>query len=407
LEMIKVLIVSDQQGERENIVDALSNVDYISLIDGAGTAEQALEILEQRHVDVVLVEAYIAGNGYKLTEKITELFPGVAVIIIERELREETMRAALFSGAKDVLLLPFTPSSLVNVIYRIHQAEKKKLDLQKGKPMAHRQARRGVLITVFGTKGGIGKTFVAINLAVALSQQNDNSVALVDLDLDFGNAALAMNIIPRFTISDVVSEISHLDQDLLESYLIPHGSGIKLLAADAEPQVNEFVTAEHVSLILKTLQSTYDYVVVDMPARFYEPVDPALQEADLLLLLATPEVVTLRNIKSCLNTLAHFKYPMAKIKLLLNKVDSRDDIKIRDVEATLNNRIFAVLQEEHRLVCSSMNQGIPVVSLYPRSKISRGLNDLALRISGMGKKAKTKTGGLDISEVDALQEENQ
>jgi pilus assembly protein CpaE len=406
LEMIKVLIVIDQQDKRDSIIDALSNVEYISLTDGAETAEQALEILKQRHVDVALVDAYIAGNGHKLTEKITELFPGVAVIIIERELREETMRAALFSGAKDVLLLPFTPSSLVNAIYRSHQAEKKKLSLQRGKPLDHRKASRGVLITVFGTKGGIGKTFVATNLAVALAQQNDSSVALVDLDLDFGNAALALNIIPRFAISDVVNEISHLDQELLESYLISHNSGVKLLAADAEPQVSEFVTAEHVGLILNTLLVAFDFVVVDMPARFYEPVEPALREADLLLLVTTPEVVTLRNIKACLNTLAHYKYPVAKIKMLLNKVDSHDEIKLRDVEATLNNRVFATLQAEYRLVASSMNQGIPIVSLFPRSKISRGFTELASRISGMGKKVKPKTGVVDINEEDSLQEAN-
>jgi pilus assembly protein CpaE len=407
LEMIKVLVAGVEPDIKESIFDALSNVEYISFNDIAETLEQALELLDHRHFDAVIVGANIPGNGYTLAEKISEQFSGVAVILVERELKEETMRAALFCGAKDVLLYPFAPSKLVNSIYHSCQLEKKKQSFQKGMTFSHKTKGLGQMITVFGTKGGIGKTFVATNLAVSLAENKENSVALVDLDLDFGNAALTLNIIPKFTISDVVNEISILDQDLMESYLIPHKSGVKLLAATAEPQMTEFITSEQISLILKMLKSIFDYVVVDMPARFYEPVDPGLQEADILLLIATPEVVTLRNIKSCLNTLAHFKYPATKIKLLLNKVDSRNDIKPRDVETTLNSRIYAALQADYNLVSSSMNQGIPIVTLYPRSKISRGFLELAKLISGMEKGWKEKREAASTIDEDAYQEANQ
>jgi len=381
LDMIKVLVAGVQQDEKESIIEALANVEYISTTDGADTTEQVMEMLDQKHVDVVLVNAYISGNGYKLTETIAELYPEVAVIIIERDLQEDTMRAALFSGAKDVLLYPFTPSKLVDSIYRSYQSERKKRMAQHGKTYKQKSGGRGQMITVFGTKGGAGKTFIATNLAVALAEQNAGRVALVDLDLDFGNAALALNIIPQFTIADVVNEVANLDQDLLESYLIPHRSGVRLLAANAEPQMTEFVSADYVGMILRLLHNAFDYVVIDMPARFYDPVDPALQEADMLMLVSTPEVVTLRNIKSCLNTLSMLKYPSNKIKVILNKVDSKNEIKPRDVEVTLNNRIYASIQADYRLVASSMNQGIPVVNLAPRAKISRGFYDLVTKIS--------------------------
>jgi len=381
LDMIKVLVAGAQEEEKESIVEALANVEYISTTDGADTTEQVLEMLDQKHVDVVLVNAYISGNGYKLTETIVDLYPEVAVIIIERDLQEDTMRAAMFAGAKDVLLYPFTPAKLVDSIYRSYQSERKRRIAQHGKAPRQKKGGRGQLITVFGTKGGVGKTFIATNLAVALAQKNSSRVVLVDLDLDFGNAALALNIIPQFTIADVVNEAAHLDQDLLESYLIPHRSGLKLLAANAEPQMTEFVSADYVSMILRILQDAFDYVVVDMPARFYDPVDPALHEADMLLLVATPEVVTLRNIKSCLNTLTMLKYPPYKIKVVLNKVDSRNDIKPRDVEVTLNAKIYAQLQADYRLVSSSMNQGIPAVTLAPRAKISRGFEELVKKIN--------------------------
>jgi len=380
LEMIKVLVAGVQQEKKEDILEALANVEYISTTDGADSFDQVLAMLEARHVDVVLVNAYINGNGYKLTEAIVNQHPGVAVIIIEQELEEDTMRAALFAGAKDVLVYPFAPAKLVDSIYRSYQAERKRRMAHHEKPVKTKQSGRGQVITVFGTKGGVGKTFVATNLAVSLAQKNKNRVALVDLDLDFGNAALALNIIPQFTIADVVNEVTSLDQDLLESYLIPHNSGVKLLAANAEPQMTEFINADYVGMLIRILQDAFDYVVVDMPARFYDPVDPAIQEADTLMLVATPEVVTLRNIKSCLNTLSMLKYPPNKTKVILNKTDSRSEIKPRDVETTLNARIYADIPADYRLVSSSMNQGIPVVMLAAKAKISRGFDDLVSKI---------------------------
>jgi len=399
MDMIKVLVAGAQQEEKEDIFDALANVEYISTTDGADSFDQVFDILENRHVDVVLVNAYIAGNGYKLTEQIINQYPGIAVIIIERELEEDTMRAALFAGAKDVLVYPFKPAKLVDSIYRSYQVERKRKMAHHGKPVKPKPSGRGQLITVFGTKGGVGKTFIATNLAVSLAQKDKNRVVLVDLDLDFGNAALALNIIPSFTIADVVNEVPSLDQDLLESYLIPHNSGLKLLAANAEPQMTEFINADYVGMILRILKDAFDYVVVDMPARFYDPVDPAIQEADVLMLVATPEVVTLRNIKSCLNTLSMLKYPSNKIKVILNKVDSRNEIKPRDVETTLNAKIYATIPADYRLVSSSMNQGIPVVMLAAKAKISRGIDDLVRKVISDQKAWQSGSAGTGNKEI--------
>ncbi len=356
------------------------------MVGEAESAEEGLEELDGANPDVVLVSAFVPGDGYKLTEKIVKLYPDKAVIIVERELREETMRKAIFAGAKDVLIYPFTPSKLIDSVYRSFQVEQKKATIQRDRsPKERRKARHGQIITVFSTKGGVGKTFIAANLAVSLAQHTKEKVVLLDLDLDFGNAALALNIIPRYTISDVINEIRNLDQDLLESYLVPHRSGIKILPANATPQLAEFISADHIEIILKVLQSAFDYVVVDMPARFYGPVDPAFQFADLLLLVTTPEVATVRNVKAALVTLSELNYPKTKIKLLLNKADARGEIKPKDVETTMNHNLYGILHADYRLGSSSLNKGIPAVMLYPRAKVSRSFHELARKISGDGK----------------------
>lgn len=382
-ERIKVMVVEDEHEERNTILEVLSNVEYIVLSGEAESREEAEELMEAAEPDVVIVGARIPGDGYRLTEKICSAYPGTVVIIIESSLEEETMRKAIFAGAKDVLVYPFTPSKLVDSIYRSFQMEKKKRTLQKDKtPRRKRKRRQGQVLSFFSTKGGVGKTFVSVNTAVALAETTSEKVVLVDLDLDFGNAALALNVVPRYTISDVINEIRDLDQDLIESYLIPHRLGIKLLAANAQPQMAEFINAEHVEIILKVLQSSYDYVVVDLPPRFYDPVNPAFQQADKLFLITAPEISTLRNIKATLSTFEALKYPKSKIKLLLNRAESRGDIRARDVEKTLNYNLYGVLPADYKTVTSSLNKGIPVVLLYPRSHISRAFMELARRTAG-------------------------
>lgn len=401
MEQIRVLVAEADDYKKAEIVNILSNVEYIHLLGETSAAEELLSLLESANPHVLLLGANLpGGDGYKLAEDLFRSYPSVSIILIEEELNEEIVRRAIYAGVKDVLIFPFTPTKLVEAIYRSFQAEKKKRDLRKDNmPEQQRKTRKGQVITVFSTKGGVGKTFVSINLAVSLAQHSGKKVALIDLDLDFGSAALALNIVPRYTISDIINEIRNLDQDLLESYMIPHHSGLKLLAANTPPQMTEFINAGHIEEIIKVLQSLFDYIVVDMPARFNEHVVPAFQEAEMLLLLAEQEVTAIRNIKACLVYLNNLNYPRHKIKLLLNKADSHSDIRTKDVEATLNQSLYAILPAEYKLVSSSLNKGIPVTMLYPRAKISRSFRDLARRIIKNEPEKKTQVPLLGVRKI--------
>jgi len=392
VERIKVLVVEDDLEKRSTILDTLSNVDYISVVGELGSAEETLEEVESANPNVILIGSYLPADGYMLEEKISAEYPWISIIMIEDELREEIMRKAIFAGAKDVLIYPFTPSKLVDSIYRSYETERKKQLLQRDKtPEIREKSHQGQVITVFSTKGGVGKTFIATNLAVSLAQNKDKKVVLVDLDLDFGNAALSLNIIPRYTISDVINDIQNLDQDLMKGYLISHKSGIKLLAANDQPQMTDFINAEYIELIIKVLQSSFDYVIIDMPTRFYDPIVPAFQEADLLMLVITPEVAAIKNIKACMVSLNNLKYPRQKIRLLLNKVERRGDVKSKDVEKTLDQNLAGSLPAEHKPVSSSLNKGVPVVLLYPRAKVSRSLQKIVRSVLEKDSEQRDKT----------------
>ena len=381
MDRIKVLVLESTQEERNTISEILSNVEYIILVGESDSEDEALDFIEDNSIDVVLLGADVSDDGYRIAEKISTEYPDIAIIMMENDLKEETMHKAIFAGAKDVLIKPFTPSKLVDTIYRVNQLSKKKVMIHKEtSTKSRRKSSLGQVVTVFSTKGGVGKTFVSINLAVALAKNTGKRVVLVDLDLDFGNAALALNILPKFTLTDIVDDIRNIDADLIESYLIPHDSGIKVLPANAQPQLSEFINSEHIDIILRTLQSAFDYVVVDMPARFHEPVNPALALADKLLIVTTPEVSTVRNVKAALMTLNDLNYPKSKIRVILNRHDNRGEIKPKDVETTLGMGIFSTLAADYKDVISSLNQGIPIVIRNPRDTVTKDFISLAKKL---------------------------
>jgi pilus assembly protein CpaE len=381
MENIKVLIVEVLQEQRNSIIDILSNVEYIKIVGEADSIGETFKQLEEKNADVILIGAKVSGDGYKVSEKVNLEYPGVSVIMIDESFKDDTIHKAIFAGAKDVLVYPFTPVKLVDTIYRSHEVLKQRSVIHRENPLkVKKQAYLGNVITVFSTKGGVGKTFIAINLAVALQKETGKRVALVDLDLDFGNASLALNIEPKFTLSDVVDDIKNIDQDSIEGYLMPHESGIMVLPANAKPQITEFINAQHIDIILKTLQKSFDYVIIDMPARFYEPVNPAFVVADKLLMVTTPEISTIRNVKSALITLNELNYPKSKVRVILNRADSKGLIKTKDVETTLNQNIYGSINFDYKTAVSSLNEGISVVEKNAKKGMGKEFKELAKKI---------------------------
>ena len=383
LDKIKVLMVEKSSDDKALVVETLSKVDYITLVGEASNSEESNYYINEKLPNVLLLGINVDFDRYEYADFISKEYPEIAIILIENQLLEDTMYKAIFVGAKDVIISPFSSSKLVDSIYRAYQLVKEKETVHRDTPTPSRRRRgsKGNVITIFSTKGGVGKTFISTNLAVALAQNNEKKVCLVDLDLDFGNTVLALNLVPRFTILDIIDDIRNIDQDVIESYLIPHESGIKVLPANAKPQINEFVSADHIEVILRALQGAFDYVVVDMPARFYEPVNPAFQAADLLLMVTTPEISTLRNIKASILTLHELNFPKNKIKVLLNRADSTSQIKNKDVESTLGQDLYASIDADYKLATLSLNSGVPIVISKPRSSVGKSFGALARKIT--------------------------
>jgi pilus assembly protein CpaE len=238
-------------------------------------------------------------------------------------------------------------------------------------------AQEGRLISVFSTKGGAGKSVVASNLAVILARQTSAPVALVDADLQFGDVAVMMKLTPQHTIVDAVAAIQRLDASLLQSLLVRHEpSGLYVLPAPVEPAFADQVSGADMVRIVKILQSFCAYVVIDTPAHFNDVVLALLEESDDILLISGMDIPNIKNVKLGLQTLRLLNIPVSKLKLVLNRSNSKVKLDIGEVERTLQMKADALIPSDI-LVPQSVNKGVPAVIDAPKSAVSRSLEQLA------------------------------
>ncbi|NTU88638.1 MAG: AAA family ATPase [Actinobacteria bacterium] len=272
------------------------------------------------------------------------------------------MKKALRMGISDVLPSSADTETLVESVYR---SQVKKLQWQesikssKGRVPAGKVSR-GKIISFFSTKGGVGTTFLAVNFAVLLRNETQKRVALVDLNLNYGNVALALNLPVRNSINDVVNEIRNIDGDLIESFMVTHESGLKVLASNPDPQLGDFVNGDHIQVILSTLQESFDYIVLDLPSDFLEVIRPVFALTNTLFMVTTPDILALSNVKSALILLREMNFPAARVRLALNRL-SRSSMSKSRVERTLDMPVSFTIPEDASGVYASLNIGSPYV----------------------------------------------
>jgi len=235
----------------------------------------------------------------------------------------------------------------------------------------------GRVITVFSAKGGCGKTTVATNLAAAIADNGRRQVCLLDLDLAFGDVAIALQLFPAHTIADAVPIADTLDATAIEALLTPHSPGLTTLVAPVEPGAADIPTPV-VATILHLLREMFEYVVVDTPPAFTDHVLAAFDESDVFALLATLDIPALKNLKLTLETLDLLNYPRDKWRIILNRSDSKVGLAMGEVEKTLRVPISAEVPSS-RDVPASINRGVPIVLESPNHSVSSAIKQFAER----------------------------
>jgi len=377
VEKIKVLIVDDITETRENINRLLQFEEDIQVVGEGANGEQAIKKTQQLLPDVILMDINMPiMDGIIATEKITLNYPNAAVILVSVQGEAEYLKKAMMAGAREYLVKPFSADELVDTIRRAYQLEKIRLGRFEGtNKFGKNEETKPQVITVFGTKGGVGKTTLSVNIAAQLAKKNKKKVVLVDLDLQFGDVAVFLNVTPKKSIAELAQERGELNIDLVESYLIPHISGVKILPAPMRPEYSELITPDHVLEILTILRQHYDYVIIDTPPFFLETNLSALDMSNQVLLIMTLDLPTVKNMKLSLELLDSLHHK-GKTKLILNRASEDLGIKPSDVENSLDFLIAQQIPSDGRLVVNSVNRGIPFVLSNSTSKVSKAVDQI-------------------------------
>jgi pilus assembly protein CpaE len=352
----------------------------MQLSEGVAAASFAsIEAMEEKvdpgdPIIVIFGPSYSDGTGLREVQSLTRRRPEVASIMVVEELSTQMLQQALRAGVRDVLASPTDSGQLLEAVERAAET----ITVVPSTPSTPEPAGgKGRLISVFSTKGGAGKSVVASNLAILLARKSDAPVVLVDADLQFGDVAVMMKLTPQHTIVDAVAAIHRLDRQLLQSLLVRHeSSGVYVLPAPVEPAFADQVSGADMVKIVKILQSFCSYVVIDTPAHFNDVVLGLLEESDDILLISGMDIPNIKNVKLGLQTLRLLNIPVSKLKLVLNRSNSKVKLDIGEVERTLQMKADSLIPSDI-LVPQSVNKGVPAVIDAPKSNVARAMEQLA------------------------------
>jgi pilus assembly protein CpaE len=302
----------------------------------------------------------------------------LGAILVAEELTTNLLQQALRSGVKDVLASPADIVQLNEAISRVVSGlAASPAAPSSDEPIFEGDGEIGQVITVFSTKGGAGKSMIATNLGVSLAQRSEKPVCLVDADLQFGDIAVMLKLSPQHTVVDAVSSLDRLDASLLQNLLATHeSSGLLILPAPLEPAFADQIGATEMVQIVEVLRRFCSHVIVDTPAYFNDVVLGMIEISDEVLLIAGMDIPNIKNVKIGLQTLRLLNTPMEKLRLVLNRANSKVKLDVTEVERTL--QVSAdILVPSDVVVPQSVNRGVPVVQSSPRSGVAKALEEMA------------------------------
>lgn len=374
---IRLMIVNDNPESLASIKNLLKPYKDLRITGEITNSNHAVDIALNYQPDILLIDTNMPGlDGFTVAKNITQVAPYIGVILIGHAESIDVMRKAMQSGSGDFLELPFSGTKLYNAITSLYTEKQSQRKFLMDNPLLvpHRNSK---VISVFSSKGGVGKTVLSTNVAISLKEQTREQVLLIDMDLQFGDVSDLLNIKPKTNIIDLLADKETLEPNELDKYLISHYSGIKTLAAPDQPEQADLITDQEVNEIISLFLKRFDYIVIDLAPLFNEVVLGSIEKSDHILLITTMEIPTLKNVRGGLEVLKKLNIPKDKITLILNRFQKDREIKESDVKEFLNIQELTCIEDAPELVSSSINLGEPIVQKYKDSLVAKQINALS------------------------------
>jgi pilus assembly protein CpaE len=367
---IRVLIVDDVAETRENIRRLLQFENDVEVVGTAQSGRTGVEAAEELKPDVVLMDINMPDmDGITATELIRKANPHTQIVILSVQGDPNYMRRAMLAGARDFITKPPAVDELTAAIRRagtMAHEESAKAARQRqipGQPSAAFPApiSLGHIIVVYSPKGGTGTTTLAVNLAVTLKKE-DNSVVIVDGNLQYGDVAVFLNEQIRNSILDLAPRADELDADILEEVLITHSSTeLKILGAPPRPEYAENVTGEQFGKVIEYLRSLFTYVIIDASSTLTDVILSAMDTSDIIILITTQDIPSIKNARLYLDLADVLGIPRQQILFVMNSFDKRIGIMPEKISESFKHEIVSVIPVDEKVVLPSINRGVPFV----------------------------------------------
>ncbi len=324
-----------------------------------------LVLNKKEPIIVIIGPSFSLKDLKELLIKYTGSLNYVRIILLADSVNTELLKAALKLNIHDILEYPIQDKDLRESFKRVFGIFEAIFQTNT------KEIKESKKIIFFSTKGGSGNTFLTVNFAIALKQRLKKQVIIYDLNYQFGDVALMLNIFPRNTIFDLMT-LNKFDMDSINVFLIEHNSGVKILPAPVDPTQGEAIKLEVSNKVFLNLANLSDYLIIDSPLGFTDEILAFLENIDYIFLVATKDVPSIKNLKICLQILERLSFPKDNIFVVLNRADSKVDIEIDEIEKTIQRAIDIKIPSD-RIVPISVNKGIPTVISAPRLPVSKSI----------------------------------
>ena len=383
------LIVVDPDRESAAEIQKTLTMLGFAVIASAGYGVEAFTLAHQMRPDLVLmrIEEPLVRPVQTLS-RLNDGMPDLPIVVFSTEANIRLMRQSMVSGASDYLTEPLVPADLESSIMRV--LERKEREGMRRRGELAEPVAQGTVITVFGAKGGIGKTTIASNLAVALSIEAHQTVALVDMDTRFGDVAITLDIVVERSIADLARNLENVDRTTLREYLVEHESGIHILPAPTRPGDWRNLTGQHIRDVVDVLAQTHDFVILDTPGTFNEIVAAAIEVGTMILLITTLDMASIKDTVLALEMLhERFGSDDDRIKVVLNRAGMDTGVREKDVERTLDADLWWRIPEDSEVV-KAAQLGRPIVMSRPNSKASLQIREMGRALAGVRNRGKNQ-----------------
>jgi pilus assembly protein CpaE len=388
-DQIRVLVVDDIPETRDHLTKLLGFESDIEVIGSAASGREAIQMASKLHPDVVLMDINMPDmDGITATEQLSTSAPGTAVVMMSVQGEADYLRRSMLAGAREFLVKPFSSDELTASIRQVSSREREKASrIGVAVPISPNgtggAGDGGQVVAIFSPKGGVGRTTVAVNLAVAAAADLDKRVVIMDGSFQFGDVGVLLNLNPKSnSIADLIPIIEQGEIDSIDTFVQVHSSGVRVLLAPPTPEMAETITTSGVKLVLDVLRRNYDLVVIDCTSFFNDTTLAILDAADVILTMLTLEITSIKNMRLFLEVAEQLGYETGKVRLVLNRADSTLGIRVSDVENSIGRKVDETIVSDGRSVVYALNRGIPFFVSNREAQVSQDILRLARSVAG-------------------------